>query len=179
MRLGIVGGEGKMGKLFTPIFERHVDEVITYLDPMETAKSCDIIVFSVPIETIEKVIEELLPHIKESHLLMDFTSLKEGPCKAMMCSKGSVVGLHPLFRPSVSSIEGQTIILCPLRPGTWLPWIRGLIKTEGAKGVEIEPKAHDEMMALVQSLVHFARFFLQKPSAKRELIQKSYYKWLL
>ena len=109
MRLGIVGGDGKMGKLFAPIFERYVDEVITSLDPINIAKSCDIIVFSVPIEVTEKVIEELLPHIEERHLLMDFTSLKEGPCKAMMHSQGSVIGLHPLFGPSVSSIRGMTI----------------------------------------------------------------------
>jgi prephenate dehydrogenase len=155
VKLGIIGGEGKMGRLFTPIFKRHVDEVITSLDPIETAKSCDIIVFSVPIEVTEKVIEELLPHIEKRHLLMDFTSLKEGPCRTMMRSKGAVIGLHPLFGPSVSSIKGQTVVLCPVRPRKWLSWVSGLIKAEGAKGVEIGPKPHDEMMALVQSLVHF------------------------
>ena len=176
MRLGIVGGEGKMGRLFAPIFERHVDKVITSLDPIETVKSCDIIVFSIPIEVTEKVIEELLPHIEERHLLMDFTSLKEGPCRAMMRSKGAVIGLHPLFGPSVSSIKGQTVILCPLRPGTWLPWIRELINAEGANEFEIEPKAHDEMMALVQSLVHFcsllfAETLRRKGVDPKELLQ--------
>ncbi|WP_316357709.1 prephenate dehydrogenase/arogenate dehydrogenase family protein [Candidatus Neptunichlamydia sp. REUL1] len=78
MKLGIIGGKGKMGRLFAPIFERYVDEVITSLDPIENAKSCDVIVFSAPIEVTEKVIEELLPHIEERHLLMDFTSLKKG-----------------------------------------------------------------------------------------------------
>ncbi|MCB1109972.1 MAG: prephenate dehydrogenase/arogenate dehydrogenase family protein [Chlamydiia bacterium] len=156
MKLGMIGGEGKMGRLFAPIFEKYVDEVVTSSQPVDIAKHCDIIVFTVPIEATPEVIESLLPHIEKRHLLMDFTSLKEKPCAAMMHSQGSVIGLHPLFGPSVPSLEGQTVALCPLRPGKWLPWLTDLLDKEGAKRIEVTPQTHDEIMALVQSLVHFS-----------------------
>ncbi|MCB1107842.1 MAG: prephenate dehydrogenase/arogenate dehydrogenase family protein [Chlamydiia bacterium] len=155
MIVGMIGGEGKMGRLLAPILKRHVDDVLTSLDPVEIAKKSDVIIFTVPMEVTVEVIEKLLPHIKESHLLMDFTSVKEGPCRAMLRSPASVIGLHPLFGPTVSSLEGQTVVLCPERAGKWKRWISEILEKEGASVVEMTPRDHDETMATVQSLVHF------------------------
>jgi len=155
MKLGIVGGEGKMGRLFRPIFEKYVDEVLSSPDGVEIAKTADIIVFSVPIEVTPEVIEKTLPYIRKEQLLLDFTSLKEKPCHVMLKSKASVIGMHPMFGPSVPSLAHQTVVLCPERPGKWLPWLKGWLAEEKAHVIETDPKTHDEMMAIVQCLVHF------------------------
>ena len=51
--------------------------------------------------------------MRRGGLLMDVTSIKEAPVKAMLEStKASVVGTHPMFGPSVHSLQGQRVVLC-------------------------------------------------------------------
>lgn len=155
MKLGIIGGEGKMGRLFKKILEKHVDEILTSSDGEEIVQNADIVVFSVPIEVTPEVISSVSSKVQEDQLLLDFTSLKVRPCAAMMKTKGSVIGMHPMFGPSVPSLKGQTVVLCPERPGKWLPWLKELLEKEEAHVIETTPQTHDEMMAIVQCLVHF------------------------
>jgi prephenate dehydrogenase len=86
---------------------------------------------------------------------MDLTSLKAGPVRAMLDSSASeVIGLHPLFGPSVPHLEGQNIVICPARGGKWIPWVRDVFGRKGARLVEATPERHDEIMAFVQALNH-------------------------
>ena len=91
----------------------------------------------------------------EDSLLMDLTSLKVEPVKAMLeSSRSEVIGLHPLFGPGEASLEGKNVALCPARGERWLPWLRGLLERNGARLVETTPERHDEIMALVQGVNH-------------------------
>ena len=69
------------------------------------AGTCDLVVVSVPIRDTVRVIGEIAPFLREDQLLCDFTSLKTGPVAAMLRSKAAVIGLHPMFGPTVSSIR--------------------------------------------------------------------------
>jgi len=155
--IGMIGGKGKMGHCLEPIFKRHCHEILfsDESNSEEVVKASDIVIFTVPITKTVSVIESLIPYIRKEQLLLDFTSLKEKPCDAMLKSPAFVIGMHPMFGPSVKSMEGQTVVLCPERPGDWLDWIVHLLREEEANVIQTTPEKHDRMMAVVQCLVHF------------------------
>jgi prephenate dehydrogenase len=161
MKAGIIGGTGKMGMLFSPVFERAGYRVIvsgrtTGVTSAEIAQTCDLIIVSVPIRDTVQVIQEIAPLLTKEQLFCDFTSLKVAPVAAMLESKAQVIGLHPMFGPTVSSITRQTIVMCPARvTGTTLSDLRHIFLREGAVCTIATPEEHDRMMAIVQGLTHF------------------------
>ncbi len=161
MKVGIIGGTGKMGRLFVPVFERAGFDVLvsgrkTALRNEDLAKDCDIVIVSVPIHDTCRVIAEIAPLMKSDQLLCDFTSLKVRPVEAMLASNASVIGLHPMFGPTVSSLRGQTIIVCPARTAdTWTKTLRQIFENEGAACTVTTPEEHDRMVAVVQGLTHY------------------------
>lgn len=158
--IGIIGGAGGIGRWFAAFFEKegHTVRVSgrdTGLRPAEMAAACPVVIVSVPIGVTQAVIREVGPHVKKDSLLMDLTSLKAGPVRAMLeASASEVIGLHPLFGPGVPSLEGQNIVLCPARGGRWPPWVRDVLGKGGANLIEATPERHDEVMAVVQALNH-------------------------
>jgi prephenate dehydrogenase len=158
--IGIIGGTGGMGRWFADFFEKEGHPVrVSGRDrgprPSDMAGACLVVIVSVPIGVTEEVIRQVGPHMKREALLMDLTSLKAEPVRAMLeTSASEVIGLHPLFGPSVPRLEGQNIVICPARGGKWLPWVRGVFGRNGAKLVETTPERHDEIMAVVQALNH-------------------------
>jgi prephenate dehydrogenase len=161
MLAGIIGGTGKMGRLFVPVFERAGYDVLvsgrtTELSALDLARRSDLVIVSVPIRDTVRVIEEIAPVLSRDQLLCDFTSLKVKPVEAMLASKASVIGLHPLFGPTVQSLKQQTIIVCPARTDeTHLHTLLSIFRNEGAECTITTPEQHDRMMAVVQGLTHF------------------------
>ncbi|MDD1699226.1 MAG: prephenate dehydrogenase/arogenate dehydrogenase family protein [Methanoregula sp.] len=161
MKAGIIGGTGKMGRLFAPVFERAGYDVLvsgrsTPLTNSDLAEQCDLVIVSVPIHDTVRVIEEISPVLKKDQILCDFTSLKTEPVAAMLKSKARVIGLHPLFGPTVQSLRHQTIIVCPARADdNTVQSLLALFCSEGAQCTIATPEQHDRMMAVVQGLTHF------------------------
>ncbi len=161
MKAGIIGGTGKMGAIFAGILLRAGYEVevagrSTALTPAALAGECDLVMVSVPIRDTVRVIQEIAPLLSEDQLVCDLTSLKVRPVEAMMESKAQVIGLHPMFGPTVSSLRHQTIIVCPARTGDdTLSGLLAILRAEGAECTITTPEAHDRMMAVVQGLTHF------------------------
>ncbi len=161
MTVGIIGGTGKMGRLFAGVFERAGYEVLvsgrsTSPGTMDLAEHCDIVIVSVPIRDTVRVIGSITPVLREDQLLCDFTSLKTKPVEAMLASKAQVIGLHPMFGPTVKSLKHQTIIACPARAEVRTQeHLLGIFRKEGAEITIAEPEEHDRMMAVVQGLTHF------------------------
>jgi len=161
MKAGIIGGTGKMGHLFIPVFERAGYDVLvsgrsTVITNEKIAETCDLVIVSVPIRDTVRVIGEIAPLMQKEQVLCDFTSLKVGPVAAMLTSKAAVIGLHPMFGPTVSSIRGQTIVVCPARTtDATLNDLAAIFTREGAVYTITTPEEHDRMMAVVQGLTHF------------------------
>jgi len=161
MIAGIIGGTGKMGGLFAAVLERHGFEVrvsgrSTTLTNAQVAKESDLVMVSVPIRSTVGVINEIAPLLGEDQLLCDLTSLKAEPVRAMLASKAQVLGMHPLFGPTVSSLRNQAVILSPARCGTlFCSRLPGILREEGANLVVMDPDAHDRLMAVIQGLTHF------------------------
>jgi len=159
--IGIIGGAGGMGKWFADFFRRegHPVEVSGRTrgpDFASLAASCPVVIVSVPIAATEEVIRKIGPCLPPESLLMDLTSLKEGPVRAMLAATAAeVIGLHPLFGPGAPSLSGQNVAVCPGRGDTWLPWLKDILERNGAKLVETTTARHDELMAVIQALNHF------------------------
>ncbi len=182
--IAIIGGYGGMGRFFAKLFREEGFEVvisgpnefkgekvageldITYeKDNKIAAGRADVILISVPIDETVKVIQEVSPSVRKGALLMDVTSVKEEPCKAMEECSGEgveVVGTHPVFSHRVGGIEGQIFILTPVRGGKWLKWLKKLLKKHKAKVYESTPEEHDQIMAVVQGLTHFTYISIGK-----------------
>lgn len=150
-----------MGKLFAAFFrERGVEVLISDLDTKLTNKDlaakCDIVIVSVPIDVTEKTIHEVLPFMLPDSALMDFTSIKNLPLKAMLKGRCEVLGMHPMFGDS-NPVPGQTIILCPTKKsGKWSKWMKDFLSRNDLKIEVMTPEAHDQMMSIAQGLIHFA-----------------------
>ena len=157
----IIGGDGGMGRLFhrvltasgyrVSVLERD-DDLTT--DPRIT--NSDIVMIAVPMAVAEQVAATVAPRVSEGALLCDINSLKRDICEAMAPAAGEVLGLHPMFGPSVSSFRGQKVVVCDVRSGTLATELVEDIEAAGAEIVRSEPSAHDRMMAVVQVLVHFS-----------------------
>jgi prephenate dehydrogenase len=165
-KIGIIGGEGAMGKLFARFFTRRgfrvmVSDLGTKLDNKELAGQADIIVFSVPLHKTTEIISETIPYIRKDRLLLDLSSLKVNPVGEMLKSSAGVIGLHPMFGPQVSSFRGQKIILCPARADeSVIGELENLFAAEGARTKRTTPEEHDKMMAVIQVLMHFSTIIM-------------------
>jgi len=160
IKIGIIGGKGKMGQYFALFFKKHgykvlVSDLETRLTNLELAQQCDVVIISVPIESTLKVIKDISPHVKKESLLMDFTSIKVKPINAMLKSQASVIGCHPMFAPTVP-LRNQIMILSRVRGTKWYNWLKNLLTDAGAHVKELTPEKHDELMTVIQSLTHFS-----------------------
>lgn len=157
--VGVIGGKGRMGRMLVRLLEESSQQVLV-MDMAdgsfrpEKAAQCLVLVLAVPVQAIEEVMIEVGPYTRDDGAVIDITSLKEAPLKAMLDhARGEVVGSHPLFGPTCDP-EGQTVFVCQGRGDVWSAWWRRLWKRTGAEVVEISPSRHDRLMAQVQTMRH-------------------------
>jgi len=159
--VAIIGGHGGMGRLMARTFADlgHAVMVVdldTELTAAEAARHADVVVISVPIAITEEVIRQVGPHVRPESLMIDVTSVKEGPLTAMMEStKASVLGTHPMFGPNVHSLQGQRVVFCQGRGEKWEAWLRKMFEARGLEITDATPQQHDKAMGVVQVLNHF------------------------
>ena len=163
-RVAIIGGNGGMGRVMARLFKDAGNEILiadldTTLSNTEATKQADVTIIAVPIAQTIKVIEEVGPHCKTDSLLMDVTSTKKEPVLAMCASTNgaSVIGTHPLFGPSVHSLQGQRIaVVCERDDHGWHDWLASILHSRGFTVIDTTAKEHDEAMSVVQVLTHQA-----------------------
>jgi len=163
--IGIIGAKGKMGQAFAKLFESRGINVLeadinTKLRAEDIIKKADITIFSVPISVTESLIKELAPQAKSKSLITDFTAIKSNSVSTMLESAPSsceVLGLHPIFGPSVvSDLSKQVFAACLSRPGELTKFLLSFFRDEGAIIKETTPEEHDRMMSMVQGLTHLS-----------------------
>jgi chorismate mutase/prephenate dehydrogenase len=159
--VAVIGGHGRMGRVLARLFGDLGHRVLlvdvdTALRAEEAASLADVVVVSVPIDATEAVVRAVGPHVREDALLADVTSIKEAPVAAMLAStRGSVVGTHPMFGPSVHTLQGQRVVLCRARGDAWADWVAQALGSRGLVVTETTPEHHDRAMSVVQVLTHF------------------------
>jgi len=162
--VAIIGAAGGMGTLWTKLLQTVGHEVLavdvdTDLSAKDAAAAADVVLVSVPIDVTSQVIEQVGPSMREGALLTDLTSVKQQPVEAMLeHSRCAVIGSHPLFGPSVRSLQNQRMAIVPARDegDLWLPWLRTTYNSLGLTLIETQAHTHDRIMSVVQVLTHHA-----------------------
>jgi prephenate dehydrogenase len=164
--VGIVGSAGAYGRWLGAFLERHLGVRVIGQDPADPAshtpqaliEQAQVLVFSAPIRITEQVIGDyvrLAGGREAGQLWIDLTSIKTGPVAAMLASRAEVVGLHPMTAPPKSpTLKGRPMVVCEARLDAWRPWLQRLLDALQAQCVRTTPEHHDQVMALVQALVH-------------------------
>ncbi|MEA2109146.1 MAG: bifunctional chorismate mutase/prephenate dehydrogenase [Pseudomonadota bacterium] len=160
----LVGGSGEMGRYFHRWFNAagYRVRILDQDDWTQVASLCqeiDLALVGVPIEATAEVIRNLGPYLPEEAILADITSIKELPLQAMLkAHRGPVIGLHPLFGPDTSTMDKQIVVKTPGRMPEQCQWLMDQLNAWGAITVTTDAHEHDEVMAYVQALRHFATF---------------------
>jgi chorismate mutase/prephenate dehydrogenase len=158
----IIGGAGQMGRLFerTLAARGHTITVLDRNDDPSThtaIRVSDIVIIAVPMNLAVSMIREIAPLMRSDALLCDINSLKSDVCAAMKeHGESEALGLHPMFGPSVRSLRRQKVVSCPVRTGPVTQWLLGELGRMGLEVVDSDPDVHDQMMAVIQVLVHFS-----------------------
>lgn len=159
----VVGGGGALGGLFVNMlrlsgYRVEVLEKEDWADSESRLANAGMVMVAVPIDVTEAVIGQL-GRLPEDCLLVDLTSVKQGPMAAMLAAhKGPVLGLHPMFGPDVASLAKQVIVCCAGRDPLASEWFCQQMTIWGARLVAVSAAEHDQAMTLIQALRHFATF---------------------
>lgn len=174
-KIVIVGGKGKMGKLFSRLFSLSGYQVESLEADEWQIKSPTIfenvgmVVVSVPIHLTVEVIKQL-PPLPPKCLLVDLASVKKAPLDAMLTAhQGPVLGLHPMFGPNVPSLAKQVIAYCEGREHHSFEWLLEQLMVWGARIEKITPEEHDKNMSFIQALRHFSTFAYGQHLAKENV----------
>ncbi len=165
--VAIIGGRGKMGKLFAQALKDKnikvlISDTRTKLSNTEVATQADVVIVGVPIRVTCDVIREIAPHLKSGAMITDFTSIKVKPVETMLKNVREdveVIGGHPLFG-STDDFRNQNFILCKERVGEYYKWYRTFLEDLGLKVIEMSSEEHDKNMAVIQGLTHMANLSL-------------------
>ena len=183
-KLCIVGGSGEMGQMTQHIFSKYLPEYkltifssSDWQNPKEKLANQDIVIISVPIYKTEEVIKKVVPFLSDGTILADYTSIKEGPLKAMIDNyNGAVVGLHPIFGPTVKTPHKQVIVVCDGRNSAKYQYFIDDLERIGFTIEKMSAKDHDEAMTFIQGIEHFTVYclgmFLKKKNVDIEKMLK-------
>ena len=159
----IIGGQGQLGRLFGQMFGLSGYRVETleqgdWPRADEILADAGLVMVAVPIDITCQIIDRL-GKLPADCLLVDVTSVKSAPLEHMLAvHQGPVLGLHPMFGPDVASLAKQVIVCCQGRDPAASQWLLDQMTIWGARLQQVEAKAHDEAMTLIQALRHFATF---------------------
>ncbi|WP_312321044.1 prephenate dehydrogenase [Stenotrophomonas sp.] len=164
--IGIVGSAGAYGRWLQRFFEQQMGLEVIGHDPADPASSspdellerAQVLIFSAPIRHTPALVAEYVERSagrEAGRLWLDVTSVKSAPVAAMLASQADVVGLHPMTAPpKAPTLKGRVMVVCQARVGTWQPWVDALCAALQAECVQATPEHHDQVMALVQAMVH-------------------------
>lgn len=188
MNVGIIGGSDGLGKTliyyFRDEFEVYItgrdhkkgravanDMNVNYIESNEgLANISDILVISVPIQYTSDVIREVAPFMKSGSLMVDVTSVKEGPTRTMseaLPENVEYIPTHPVFGPRTTRLDNQVIVLTADKKGEWYPKVYDYLAGKNMRIIETTAEKHDFMMSIVQVLTHFS--FISTASAIEKL----------
>lgn len=206
MKIAIIGGTGKMGRwcasylkqagLEVIITGRSLDKLVATAKELgvnsasnvAAVKSADVIIISLPIDSIEAAVREITPAVRPGQVVVDITSVKAQPLAVLHRYLKSclVLGIHPMFGPGASGVKGQNFVLTPTNPEeeTLAVKVKDYLEAREAKVTIMSPEEHDRLMAVVLGLSHFiaivaADTLSTSPLDKTRAVSSTTYKVLL
>lgn len=162
----IIGGHGLMGVLFCRLFAAIGCQTYKIgsqdwdkADALLTKS--DLVIISVPIHLTNAIIKKTADYLKPECILADFTSIKIDPLLSMLSvHTGPVVGLHPMFGPTITTTHNQVIIHCEGRFPHQYQWLLDTFTQLGFTLKSMSANDHDQAMNFIQGIEHFLTFGL-------------------
>lgn len=170
----IVGGNGKMGRLFHRLLSLSGYQVKLlgeqdWDNAASIVSGASVVMVSVPIHLTVDVIKRL-PTLDPETILVDIASVKQKPLEAMLSvHQGPVLGLHPMFGPDIGSVAKQVFAFCDGRKAESYQWLLEQLQVWGARLKAIKPEEHDRNMSFIQALRHFTTFTYGQNLAKEKV----------
>ncbi|MEN7973045.1 MAG: prephenate dehydrogenase [Verrucomicrobiota bacterium] len=183
---GRISGYARRGETRAQALEAGVvDEV--FADPAEAVRDADIVVVCVPIWTIAKLAEQIVPALMPGAVMTDVGSTKSELLKAMeplfAGSDACFVGSHPIAGSEKTGIEagnpdlyeGRLTVVCPSEdtPDAAEQAVVGLWEAAGSEVVEMSPEEHDAMLASTSHLPHMVAAALARSVTDGEPSKKA------
>lgn len=153
-------------KIFELLRSNFKDRAI-FLDPDQedylkdsagNISSGDIIFIATPESALETLLRLLNYHIPKDCLVCVMTSRQEEILSRsrVVLQNAQIIGLHPLFGPTIKEAFGQNIAFCDAKfSHTGIDHVRDLFVKKGVHPVYLDSKDHDERMSYIQVLTHF------------------------
>jgi prephenate dehydrogenase len=127
----------------------------------ELVSGADFVVVAVPVAAMRSALNELLPHLRPSQVVLDVGSVKVHPAAALREVLGERipwVGTHPLFGPVSLALAERPlrVVVCPapMHAGA-AERVRSLYERIGCEVIEQTPESHDRVMAHTHALTFF------------------------
>lgn len=152
---------------------------------LEAASRCKVLILAVPISCLQRVLDQVRPHLTPDGLVVDVCSVKEYPVQWMqeiLPSTVAILATHPMFGPdsAVESLQGRKIVLCPVRiPAPRFNAVRSYLIAKGLAVIETTPSEHDRQIAVSLALTHFIGRSLAEIGSRPQEIDTEGYKRLL
>jgi prephenate dehydrogenase len=171
--IGIIGF-GSFGQFIIqhlkPYFSIHVTNLVdkskeakeygVNWSPLEEVVQCDVVILCVPVQYLEKLLQDIAPMIRPGTMVVDVSSVKVKPVQLMekyLPDTVQIIGTHPLFGPQSGrdGIEGLNIVVCPVKTDLFHNIVRFFSEVLKLNVLLRTPDVHDQQMAYVQALTHF------------------------
>lgn len=185
LRIAIIG-YGQFGKFIAKHLRPHaIIQPITRNSDPHLLCNCDVVIFSVPYSGLAEAIAFAKPHIKNTTLIVDVTSVKQAPLALLATAfpQNEILGTHPIFGPQSgkNGIHALPIVLCNVStaPRRYRAIKKFLKHTLMLRVIEQTPKAHDHEMAHIQALTHYIGRALLNMNIKKFATSTSSYLHLI
>jgi len=183
---GRILGYARREETRTRALELNVADAV-FADPAEAVREADIIVICVPIWTIARLAEEIVPALKPGAVVTDVGSTKSELLKTMeplfAGSEAFFVGSHPIAGSEKTGIEagdpdlyeGRLTVVCPSAdtPEEAEQAVSNLWTSAGSEVVEMSPAEHDAMLASTSHLPHMVAAALARSVADGDPAKKA------
>jgi len=152
---------------------------------LETVCQQKIVILCVPISTLQEVLAEIGPLLKQDSLVVDVCSVKVYPTewmKASLPETVSILATHPIFGPdsAADSLKGRKIFISPIRISKkQYRKIKTYLASKELVLIESTPEDHDEQIAISLALTHYIGRTLSEFGAAPLDIDSEGYKRLL
>jgi prephenate dehydrogenase len=191
-KVAVIGGAGRMGLWFTEYFKSNGFQTIVFDIRKDEAKKIaektgasfapdnktaveesDLVILCTPLKHTPQVIHKIAPLMKKGSILAEISSMKSKTVEALRkASEHGIkpLSIHPMFGPSIESLQGTTIVLVPVKNLDFEEKISKTLFSE-AKIIIADPNEHDKSMAAVLSLTYFINLTLGSALLNENIIK--------
>ncbi|CAN5665784.1 hypothetical protein BH23DEI1_BH23DEI1_10430 [soil metagenome] len=130
----------------------------------------DVVVLATPVRSLERLAEEIAPHLRSDAIVTDVGSVKAPLVTAL--SHLRYVGGHPMagserggvLHADAALLENAVWVLTPTdaTDAEALRVVSGLVEALGARPIQVDPTLHDRLVATVSHLPYLAALALTR-----------------